>query len=138
MQLLEPKEVIIDDRAFVLSKFPAVAGREIVANYPTSALPKIGDYKINEAIMLKLMNFVGVPKGDTILRLSSQALIDNHVGGWEMLVKVEAAMLEYNCSFFQDGRISTFFQDAARNMPRWIIKTLTDFSAQLSQKEKQH
>jgi len=103
--LLEQKSVIIDDRTFILSKFPAVAGREIIANYPTSALPKLGDYKINEAMMLKLMCYVGVPKGDTVLRMDSQPMIDNHVGSWETLIKVEAAMIEYNCSFFQNGRV---------------------------------
>lgn len=136
MQLLEQKQVIIDDRVFILSKFPAVAGREIVANYPLTGLPKIGDYKLNEEIMIKLMSFVGVPKGDTILRLNSIALIDNHTGNWETLAKIEVAMMEYNCSFFQNGRVSTFLADAAQTIPRWIIKILTDLSAQLSQKEK--
>lgn len=136
-QLLEPIETIIDDRIFILSKFPAVAGREIIANYPLTGLPKIGEYKANEAIMLKLMSYVAVPKGDTPLRLGTTALIDNHVGNWETLIKIEAAMMEYNCSFFQNGRVSTFLNDAAQNMPRWIIKMLTGLSEQLSQKEKQ-
>ena len=135
--LLETKEIIIDNRVFILSKFPAVAGREIVASYPLTALPKIAEYKQNESIMLKLMNYVGVQINDSVIRLSSQALIDNHVGSWETLVKVEAAMMEYNCSFFQNGRVSTFLNDTARNIPRWIIKILTDSSEHLSQKEKQ-
>jgi hypothetical protein len=135
-ELLEQKEVLIDGRAFILSKFPAVAGREIIASYPLTAIPKIAEYKTNESIMLKLMCYVGVRTGDNILRLSSQALVDNHVGNWETLVKVEAAMLEYNCSFFLSGRVSTFLSDAARNMPQWILKILTGLSEQLSQKEK--
>lgn len=134
--LLEQKEVMIDDRVFILSKFPPVAGREIIAGYPLTGLPKIGDYKTNEAIMIKLMGYVGVQKGDSVIRLNSTALIDNHVGSWETLVKVEAAMMEYNCSFFQNGRVSNFLNDAAQNIPQWIFKILTALSEQLSQKEK--
>lgn len=136
MQLIEPKEVTIDDRAFIISKFPAVAGREIVALYPQSALPKLGDYHVNEATMFKLMCYVGVQKGDSLIRLSSRELIDNHVKDWEMLLKIEAAMAEYNCSFFQNGRVSTFLRDTAQNIPQYLSKILTDLSALSSQKEK--
>lgn len=136
--MIEPKEVIIDGKAFVLSKFPAVAGREIIAKYPISGMPKLGDYKVNEETMLKLMSFVGVPIDPTRpLRLTSQALIDNHVGNWETLAKIEIAMMEYNCSFFQNGRVSTFLNDIAQKLPSWITKTLTVLSERSSPTEKQ-
>ena len=100
--LLDPKEIEIDGKTFVISKFPAVAGREIVANYSLSALPKVGDYEVNAQMMHKLMSYVGVPNAsEQPLQLCTTALIDNHVGGWETLAKVEMAMMEYNCSFFQ-------------------------------------
>jgi hypothetical protein len=137
LDFLEPKELILDDKIFIISKFPAIAGREIISNYPLSGLPKVGDYKVNEGIMLKLMCFVGVMKNDVLLKLNSSALIDNQVGSWETLVKIEAAMLEYNCSFFRDGRASTFLKDAAQNIPAWITKILTGLSAQSLQTEKQ-
>lgn len=64
--MLEPieKEIPLPDggtKTFILSKFPAIAGREIVTQYPTTGAPKIGDYKTNEALMLKLMAYVAVP-----------------------------------------------------------------------------
>jgi hypothetical protein len=117
MGLLEPKIATINGKDFYLSKFPAVAGREIIAKYPLSGLPKLGDYKVNEETMLKLMNFVAVQKGDASIRLSTPALIDNHVGDWETLARIEIAMLEYNCSFFQNGRVSTFLEDTAQKVP---------------------
>ena len=58
--MIEAKTVTIDDKEFIISKFPAVAGREIIAKYPFSSLPKLGDYKINEETMLKLMHYVAV------------------------------------------------------------------------------
>ena len=136
MGLLEPKHVTIDDKEFVLSKFPAVAGREIIAKYPLSGLPKVGDYKVNEETMLKLMSFVAVTKGDAVIRLTTVSLVDNHTGSWETLAKVEIAMMEYNCSFFQNGRVSTFLNDSAQKVPAWISKILMALSAQLSQTEK--
>lgn len=134
--LIEPKDVEIDSKQFILSKFPAIAGREIIANYPLSGLPKIGDYKANEEMMYKLMKYVGVRINDTVILLNTPALINNHAGNWETLAKIEVAMMEYNCSFFQNGRVSTFLNDTVQNVPKWIIKILTALSQQLSQTEK--
>lgn len=135
--MIEPKIVNIDGKEFILSKFPAVAGREIIAKYPLSGMPKLGDYQVNEETMLKLMSYVGVQMGDAPLMLSTRGLVDNHTGGWETLAKIEIAMMEYNCSFFQNGRISTFFDDIAQKLPQWISKMLTALSEQSLPKEKQ-
>lgn len=136
LALLEPITKTIDGKEFVLSKFPAVQGREIIAKYPTSGMPKIGDYKVNEETMLKLMRYVAI-NGAAPIRLSTIDLINNHVGSWETLAKVEIAMMEYNCSFFQNGRVSTLLNDTAQNIPSWIAKILTALSQLSSQKEKQ-
>lgn len=136
--MIEPIEKEIDGKKYVLSKFPAVAGREIIALYPASGMPKMGDYKVNEETMLKLMAYVSVilPNGQS-LALSNRQVIDNHVPSWETLAKIEMAMMEYNCSFFRDGRLSTFLQDVAQKLPAWISKTLTALSEQSSPTEKQ-
>lgn len=136
--MIEPKEVEINGKTFILSKFPAIAGREIVARYTSSALPKLGDYKINEEIMHKIMSYVGVKLNDKAppLMLTTAALIDNHTKSWETLGKLEVAMMEYNCSFFLSGRVSTFLQDIAQKIPESISKILIHLSQQLSQKEK--
>ena len=47
--LLHPKPVTIEcndgsSKEFILHKFPAIPGREIVSQYPLSAMPKLGDY----------------------------------------------------------------------------------------------
>ena len=136
--LLEPKQIEIDNKHFIISKFPAVAGREIITQYPLSGLPKIGEYRVNETIMFKLMGYVGIPiAGQQMpLQLTTQALIDNHVGSWETLAKLEMAMLEYNCSFFLDGSLQTFLNDIIMNIPVWITKILTPLLEQSSQVEK--
>lgn len=141
--MLQPKEVTIETQAgetrvYVLSKFPAVQGREIIAKYPISAMPKLGDYAVNEETMLKLMSFVAVPRetGEP-LRLTTRALVDNHVPDWETLARIEMAMMEYNCSFFGNGQGSTFFEAIARKAQALITKTLMDLSEQSSRRDKQ-
>jgi len=134
--MLEKKTIEIDGKHFIISKFPAVAGREIITQYPLSGIPKLGDYKTNEAIMLKIMFYVAVPMPDTDLQLTTQALIDNHVGSWETLMKLEMAMMEYNCSFFRNGGISHLLETFAEMLPVWITKMLTALSEQSLPTEK--
>jgi len=140
--MIEPKEITIEtqrgeSRVYILSKFPAIQGREIIAKYPLSAMPKLGDYAVNEETMLKLMAFVGVPQeGREPLRLSTRALVDNHVPDWETLARIEFAMMEYNVSFFGNGKGSTFLEAITQKAQQFLSKTLTDLSAQSSPKEK--
>lgn len=136
--MIEPKEVPIPladgtTRVYVLSKFPAIQGREIIAKYPLSAMPKLGDYAVNEETMLKLMAFVGVPRENgEPLKLSTRALVDNHVPDWEALARIEMAMLEYNVSFFGNGKGLTFLDAIMQKAQAYLSKTLTDLSGQLS------
>lgn len=137
--MIEPLEVEINGRHFVISKFDAIAGREIIATYPTTGLPKLGEYKSNEAIMLKLMKFVAViTEGGNQVKLSTPELVNNHTGDWETLVKLEMKTLEYNCSFFQNGRVSGFLNDIMQKLPAKILETLMDLSQSSLQKEKLH
>lgn len=140
--MLEPKEITLKDqhgveRFYVLSKFPAVAGREIVTKYPVSNIPKIGEYQQSEEVMLKLMGYVSVklPDGQA-LALTTRALVDNHVPDWEVLAKLEWAMLEYNTSFFGQGLNSGFLADTSQKVTAKILSMLTPFLQQLSQTEK--
>ncbi len=136
--MIEPKEIELEGKTYILSKFPAVAGREIVAKYPLSGMPKLGDYKVNEETMLKLMAYVGLKQeSGNVLMLSTRALVDNHVTSWETLAKLEWSMMEYNCSFFGNGRASTFFEGIAQKLPQLITSILTDSLQQSSAKGKQ-
>lgn len=127
-----------ESRVYILSKFPAVAGREIIAGYPLSGMPKLGDYKVNEEMMLKLMAHVGVPmpEGRPPLELSTKTLVDNHVPDWETLARIEMAMMEMNCSFFGNGRALSFLQGIAQQAQGWISETLTRLSEQSSKAGK--
>lgn len=143
MTLIQPKDLTLTrgdgvEKTYIISKFPAVQGREIVCKYPLSGIPKLGDYTVNEETMLKLMGFVSTPelleKGTM---LSTRALIDNHVGDWETLVKIEWAMMEYNCSFFANAKTSNFFEIITQKAQALLTKTWTDSLEQLSRRGEQ-
>lgn len=135
VELIKPEEITLQDddgnsHTYTLSNFDAVQGREIIMKYPLSALPKLGDYEVSQATMLKLMSYVAVPQADDRqLRLTTLALVNNHVQSWEMLGKLEMAMLEKNCRFFRDGRSFDFLERAAQMFMEKISEILTSSSA---------
>jgi len=136
--LLKPKEVPILDRdgeshTYIISRIPAIPGRELVTQYPITAMPKIGDYALNEGLMLKLMCYVGVPReGHPPLTLTSRDLVNNHVPDWEVLAKLEVAMMEYNVSFFGNGKALGFFEVIGAKLQQLLSQTLTDLSGRSS------
>lgn len=135
--MLEPKE--LDGTAFVLHKFPATVGREIILQYPTSAMPKIGDYATNEALMLKVMSYVGVKIDgrDEPLMLKTPQLVDNHVKDAELLMRLEWAMMSYNFAFFSNGSLSGILERVAAQTVKLLQKTLMDLSPVLQAKPEQ-
>ena len=131
--LIKPKEVQIKDvdgieKAFVISRLPAVTGREILAKYPLSNAPKIGDYEVSKEAMLKMMAYVcAVADDGEEIPLRTQTLIDNHVPDGESLIRLELEMLKYNTSFFGTGGNSGFLpfliSRVGSSLPS-VIKTL--------------
>lgn len=143
MALLNPVEKTFTTRegggkVFILSHFPAVQGREIIAQYPLTAAPKVGDYAQNEAIMRKLMAFVAVPTDAGPLQLTTDALINNHVPDPLLLAKIEIAMLEYNLGFSLAEGLSNLSDVFGTTLRTWISKTLMGLSAQSSQADARH
>lgn len=146
--LLNPKTVFVDDhngvkQGFVVGQFPAIAGREIAAKYPTSiaALAKQWEenqYGENEKIMLKAMSYVEkILEDGTTVRLTTAALIDNHVPDAECLMRLEKELLEHNFSFFEKFTRSISSGGMLQNMLKLIMSTLTLSLQQSSKQDKQ-
>jgi hypothetical protein len=143
MDLIKPETITVFDGednelSFVISRLPATVAREVITQYPVSAIPKLGDYGRNEELMLKLMSYVALPgKGPngTDLRLQTRALIDNHIPDFETLARLEMAMLEKNCTFFARGKASNFLGSLVDKVQALITSTLTDSLRALSKKD---
>lgn len=141
--LRDPKEIQIPDQAgnnktFKVHKFSAYDGREIVTQYPSSGAPKIGDYKRNEELSLKMMHYVSIAdeQGNEIV-LVTKELVNNHTVDWETLGRLEIELMRYNCSFFQNGKASDFFTASIEQAKELITSMLTDLLGQSSQASKQ-
>lgn len=137
MDLIQPKDIEIDGKLYRISKFPATVGREIVAKYPLSNMPKLGDYKVSEEIMIKLMSYVEVVLPERNIRLSTIDLVNNHVPNWEVLAKLEWEMLQYNCSFLTNGKSLGFLEKLGHLAEQKITEILTALSAKSSPQTKQ-
>jgi hypothetical protein len=131
--MIKSKEVSLKnqdgvEKTFVLSRLPAVPMREVMAKYPVSNIPKLGEYQASKEVMLLLLSHVAVmvPGRDDPLPLSTEGLINNHVDDGEQLLRLEFAMLEYNTSFFGQGGGSNFLGALIKKHLPLIIQTLTD------------
>ncbi len=141
LPLINPKQVTIIDLdgnelIFNISRIPAIAAREFITQYPTTAIPKIGDYQANEELMIKMMKYIEIVKGDQEIRLITSDLINNHVPDGESLMKLEAAMLNENTNFLNIGRVSKELNGFSANIKQFITQTLTSFAASSSPKSR--
>lgn len=133
--MLEPKTVSIKcldgtEKEFVISKFPALVGREVVTQYPTTAAPKVGDYQRNEELLLKMMSYVAAITPGGEIKLTTRELVNNHVPDYEALMRLEAKMLEYNTSFFNLAGVSTLLGGIEGKARELITQMLTLLSQQ--------
>lgn len=139
--MIDPKEITIEyegeELKFNISKFPATVGREIISKYPTSNMPNIGNYQVSEETMLKLMSYVERVYPDRVQALTNKALVDNHIPSWEVLCKLEVMMIDYNCSFFRNGKALDFLKKLMSLAEPKIIEILTALSGKLSAPAKQ-
>lgn len=130
-EMIDPSELTITgkdgvERTYVLSILPYPVGRKVAALYPTANMPKMGDYKVSEEVMCDLFKHVAVRTADGgEIRLTTMALLSNHVPDAMTGLKIEAAMLAKNFDFFGKGgflkSLATFLET---RLPS-IIQTLT-------------
>lgn len=137
MDLIKPRTIAVENKdgeskEFIISRLPATVAREVVAKYPTASLPKIGDYQTSEETMLLMMRYVAVVLEDREIRLTTKALVDNHVDDVVQLLRLEYQMLEENTGFFGSGGTSGFLDSLIRKVLRSIMPTLTPLLQQLS------
>jgi len=131
-EFIKPKEIQITDldgevKTFIVSRFPATVGREILAKYPVANTPKLGDYGVSTDAMKLLMKYVAVPREDgNHLPLSTNDLINNHVPDGQTLIKLEFEMLRYNTDFFGKGSSQDLVGSLIRKYLPLITSTLMD------------
>jgi len=123
---LEPKEIQVDGKRFIISKLPATVAVEIMMRSAGNAIPKAGDFAIIESMMLKTMSYVAIRRpGISDLVLNSRELIDNHCPDWTTYMKVLEEMRGYNNLFLVSENLLTFLERAIATLPVKIRAILT-------------
>jgi len=141
MALLKPKEITIIDldgveRLFLISRFPATDGMEILVKLPMSAMPKIGDFETLKAVRDDIFKFIAVKTELGEIVLSTKALIDNHTNDAETAIKLMKEIIEYNFSFFQNGIVSSSLTRLMEKIPSVAQSILTRLLEALSKPNK--
>lgn len=133
--MIEPKEITIKDKKFIIAKIPAFDGLEIILNLTKSPLTK--DVSLATDTILKLVSYVAAfdANGNKVM-LTSKDLANNHVRDWEMLKDLALQMAEYNCSFFPKGGLSSFWKESVENMKLKFAQTFTLLLQRLSVAER--
>lgn len=140
--LLNPKEITLVDRKgidhkYIISEIPASYSKEIVLQYPISALPKVGDAALHMRITLQMLSYVAVPReGLAPLPLTTRELCDNHIPDLRTWMALEKAIAQYNWDFFLPEDLSAFWERLKNLLVMWSVETSIISSPQSSPKEK--
>jgi len=131
--LNNPIEKVINGRKYWLGKIPAVQGREILTQYPATAVPKIGDYNTNKALMLQMMCYAAVEiEPGRYQALVTESLVNNHVADAPTLIRLEWEIFEYNFAFFASGKLSKFLAGLVPKvqplMQKMLMESLQQFA----------
>lgn len=146
INFLKPKEVEIEDKVaneknmYVISKIPAfeavsIFDQELPALVVNMLnINKISKERIKE-LTLDIMKYVAIKKDDRLIPLTTAALIDNHCPSFETINELLKQMINYNTSFFKDGKSLTFLQRLEALATEKITGILTHISEKLSTKK---
>lgn len=135
---IEPKEITVDGKLFVIHKLPATVAVEVMMRSAGNAIPKAGDFVIVEAMMLKTMSYVAIRRsGIPDLFLSSRELIDNHCVSYQTYLKVLEEIRSYNALFGIAGSLLDFCENLIQMLPAKIAKMLTQSSQPSSTQDSQ-
>ena len=120
-------------RNYLLGDVPYLPdGREIASQFITTAVPKIGDYKLNEALSRKMFKYIAaVVDGSDPIILTTDALINNHVPDFITGIKLEEAMLERCLGFSVAGKLREYQGTWKNKGAGFLIKTLSQLSGAL-------
>ena len=77
----------------------------------------------------KIMRYVAVKVGDTLVRLETTALVNNHVPDALTMHQLMAEEVKYNNRFFRNGSLWDFLKRAATEARPKLSEILTQFSA---------
>lgn len=149
MSLIKPLDITIKDldgieRNYRISRFPTVAGLEIIARVPSNVATLSKQLPHLRELVLQMCKYVAVDVptddgGTHEIILSTQALIDNHVPDSQSLLRILFELMRHNTPFFgrADQSILDYLADRLAALYPKLIPMLTQLSQQLSANDTQ-
>lgn len=126
---IEPKEINIDGKTFIIHKLPATVAIEIMFKFGNGVLPKIGNFALAEEMMVKMMSYASLKRPNLPdLPLSTRELIDNHCVDYKTYLKVLEEVRRYSELFLISGNSLDFLKSLIAMLPA----KLASISSQLS------
>lgn len=132
-------------RNYRIGRFPAIVGLEIIAKVPSNIASLKNQMPHLRELVLQMMQFVAVDiplddGGTQEMRLSTSALVDNHVPDGETLLRLCFEVMRHNTSFFGQGGQSILdylLEKLTDSLPK-ITQTLAESFRSLSPNDMQH
>ena len=111
-KFIEPKEIEIDGKKFVISKIPAIQAQQVYRNIMHEAKDD-GDIAmtyLTEPTATELLSYSAVTDAEEWIALDSVQQINFSCKTIDVLIKLEAAMIRYNFSFLFDGTLQSVLE----------------------------
>lgn len=113
-----------------------MVARDVMFNYPTTLLPKIGNYGENERLFKLLMKYVEVQpepdkNPDWWIRLDTEESINQNVSA-KGVIQLEKEVIDFSTDFFSSGKltqIGTTLGELARNiLTNIVLQSIAELS----------
>lgn len=138
--MIKPKEITVvdidgDEKKYIITRFPATVGMEILYRLPSSGIPKIGDFGELKEVRDDIFKYVYAVTENGEIALTTKALIDNHITDGETAYRIMGSMLSYNyqsVSKLMSGSLISSMSEKVLSVAR---KLLTELSPQSSEKK---
>ena len=102
--MLEPKEINVDSKTYLIHKFPAWQGMLLVGRIPQAVSFNAENLQASGDVWAEVFSYIAIPiPNNKPLFLTTQDLINNHVKGWKQMLALFRAVMEYNDGFLEDG-----------------------------------
>ena len=106
-KFIEPKEIEIDGRKYVISKIPAIQAQQIYRAVMQEAKDD-GDIAmtyLTEPTAVALLSYSALVDGEVWTALDDTTQVNFGCPRIQKLIKLEAAMIRYNFGFLFDGTL---------------------------------
>ena len=128
--LLKPKQIEINGQEFVIGKFNAYDGEEIIGKLLIKAIDQLKDFTGFQEVCNKMLSYAAVRTEKGYLRIINKSVGEGHIQDWETKLELQGQLTEYNCSFLPEGTVSNFLKTFRQESHTLIIETLARSSVQ--------